>query len=419
MRIKSLLAGILPLFFCLLVSCSYDDTEIKSKIDDLDSRVKQLETQVAQMNKNISSYLTTVEALEAGDRILSVDKFTDDTGSGYIITFSKTGTIKVYNGKDGSNGDDGQPGTPGHSPVIGVKQFTDGVYYWTVDGEYLLDGEGNKIAATAHISTPRVQLSADGKHYEISFDNGETWLTVGDVAGTSNSPTVFAEVVDGADSVTFYLTEGGTIVIPKVQPFALNIENTQIGIKAGQTVFLSYSVTGADEGTVVDGIADNGYKVVVTGNANAGGIEVTAPDPLVNGKAIIVAVNSKGTTSAKILSFEEGQLMLIAEGTSVGADEATVMVMVMTNLNYNVNIPNAAKSWISLIETKSMRNELLTFKIEKNTGSARSATIKLEDSGKNVLQSFTIEQAAGEGSSETEDSGLIIDDWEYETPISL
>jgi len=174
-----------------------------------------------------------------------------------------------------------------------------------------------------------------------------------------------------------------------------------------------------DEGTVVDGIADNGYKVVVTGNANAGGIEVTAPDPLVNGKAIIVAVNSKGTTSAKILSFEEGQLMLIAEGTSVGADEATVMVMVMTNLNYNVNIPNAAKSWISLIETKSMRNELLTFKIEKNTGSARSATIKLEDSGKNVLQSFTIEQAAGEGSSETEDSGLIIDDWEYETPISL
>ena len=111
--------------------------------------------------------------------------------------------------------------------------------------------------------------------------------------------------------------------------------------------------------------------------------------------------------------------MLIAEGTSVGADESTVMVMVMTNLNYSVNIPNTAKSWISLIETKSMRNELLTFKIEKNTGTARSATIKLEDSGKNVLQSFTIEQAAGEGSSETEDSGLIIDDWEYETPISL
>lgn len=62
---------------------------------------------------------------------------------GYTITFSKSNPITIYHGKDGQNGTDGEDGKPGvdgedgkngHTPVIGVKQDTDGSYYWTLDG---------------------------------------------------------------------------------------------------------------------------------------------------------------------------------------------------------------------------------------------------------------------------------------------
>jgi hypothetical protein len=85
---------------------------------------------------------------------------------GYSITFSKSGTIVIYHGKDGedgkdgndgqdgvdgkpgADGNDGADGKDGHTPVISVRKDTDGVYYWTLDGEWLLDADGNKIPTT-------------------------------------------------------------------------------------------------------------------------------------------------------------------------------------------------------------------------------------------------------------------------------
>ena len=60
---------------------------------------------------------------------------------GYTITFSKSNPITVYHGKDGVNGQDG------HTPIIGVRQGPDGIYYWTLDGEWMLDNDGNEIKA--------------------------------------------------------------------------------------------------------------------------------------------------------------------------------------------------------------------------------------------------------------------------------
>jgi len=410
---KNLSFVVLAAVLLTMVSCNYDDTEIKNQISQLDARLSKVEGQISQMNENISSYLKAVQALESQDRIESVVPLED--GSGYVISFVKAGSITIYNGKNGDKGSDG------HTPVIGVKQDDDGTYYWTVNGDYLLDNNNNKIAATAHISVPRVQISEDGKHYEISFDNGQSWITVGDIVSSSNVVTIFKDVEEKEDEVIFYLTEGGTIVIPKTQQFSLNIDNTQIGINAGQTINIGYSVTSADQGTVVDGIASNGYKVVVVGNSAAGSIEITAPDPLVDGKAIIIAVNSRGVTSAKVLTFEEGELALIADATSIGAEGGTIPVMIMTNISYTVNIPESARSWISQVKTKAtLRNELLTFQVAANTGAARSATIAIEDSSKKVLQSFKITQEAGSGDPNPGgDSGFHIDDWQYDETISL
>lgn len=47
----------------------------------------------------------------------------------------------VMNGQDGSDGKDGV------TPVVGVKQDTDGIYYWTLNGDWMKDDNSNKIKA--------------------------------------------------------------------------------------------------------------------------------------------------------------------------------------------------------------------------------------------------------------------------------
>lgn len=410
--------SVLYLFLVAIISfgiagcSSYDDSAIKEEIENLDKRLKTVESQILQINDNLSSYVRTLNAIESQDRIESVTPLDDDTG--YIIKFTKAGEIIIHNGDKGKDGEDGEDG---HSPVIGVRQDSDGTYYWTIDGEFVKDGDGNNIAATAHISTPRVQLSSDGKHYEITFDDGKTWIIVGDVMAEGNSKTIFEKVDESDDQVTFYLTEGGTIIIPKVQTFALIISENTVGIKAGQTVSIPFTVTAADDETIVDGVANNGYAIEVVG-VSSGKINITAPSPLVNGKAVIIAVNSKGTTSGKILTFEEGQLTLIVNGTAVASGATTITVQVKTNLLYEIVIPEAAKSWISIVDTKAVHTDTITFSISENTGAARTATIQIVDTENNILESFTIEQASG---NQTQDPGYYnsIDDWQRDKNITF
>jgi hypothetical protein len=73
-----------------------------------------------------------VEALQDNLSISKVEQISD----GYIIHFSDGSTATIKNGKNSED-----------APIIGVKKDTDGIYYWTLDGEWLTDEKGNKVKA--------------------------------------------------------------------------------------------------------------------------------------------------------------------------------------------------------------------------------------------------------------------------------
>lgn len=98
-------------------------------------------------------------------------------------------------GQDGEPGAPGTPGTPGVSPIVSARKDTDGVYYWTVNGEWMLDDNGNKIRAIGYDGedgepgtpgtpgvTPRFEIRDDG-YWWVSYDNGETWTRLGKAQG--------------------------------------------------------------------------------------------------------------------------------------------------------------------------------------------------------------------------------------------
>lgn len=386
-RILSLIS-VLALFF---TGCQeYDDTEIKGRVDNLESQVTELRLLVEKINSNLTSLVTAVDALNNQDQIVSVEKL--PAGNGYTITFKKSGTITIYNGEkglDGKNGTDGSDGKDGKSPVISISQDSDGKYYWTLDGEWLLVN-GQKVPATAEVTVPKIKVE-DGKF--LFSTNGTDWVVIGD-AGTSGIGLIknVREDVEN-NSVVIELSDR-EIVIPKGQNFALVIKADEIGIKAGETVNVEYSLISADN-AIVRALPENGYTVKVNPiSATKGQLSITAPSPVVDASILIVAVNGNGVMSGKILSIAEGKLDVKADATPVPAEGGSVTVEITTNLDYEIVIPEAAKTWITLVETKALRTDNVTFSVAQNTeATQRTAEVEVRVDGAKV-QSFNIVQQA-------------------------
>ena len=131
------------------------------------SRLAALEELCSRLNTNIVSLQQIVEALQGNDYVTGVVPVVENGETvGYTISFSKSGPVTIYHGKKGENGQNGT------TPVIGVEQDTDGLYYWTLDGEWLTDDEGSKILAQGMSGKSAYELAVE-KGYRGTLDE---WL---------------------------------------------------------------------------------------------------------------------------------------------------------------------------------------------------------------------------------------------------
>ena len=177
-----------------IVSCSrYDDTAIWDELRNHEERIAELETRCERINSNITALEVIVDALNQKDYVTGVTEIVEGNEViGYTITFSKSEPVNIYHGKDGEDGTDGEDGkdgidgTDGYTPVIGIKKGDDGIYYWTLDGEWLLDSEGNRIPAngvngndgangSAGKNGTSPKLKIENGYWYISLDGGQTW----------------------------------------------------------------------------------------------------------------------------------------------------------------------------------------------------------------------------------------------------
>ena len=194
-KMKSVIRATVSALFAsalMLVSCgSYDDTELKNKVNELENRVAKLESAV---NANTQSILALVEASKNNDAVTGFSELNDK--SGYIITFASGKSITLYHGKNGS------------TPAIGVKADSDGIYYWTVDGEWLLSG-GKKVKAEGKDAvTPKFKIEND--NWFISQDGGKTWTNL----GKAKEKDIFKSVSLDGGFVNVVLADGTAFKIP-------------------------------------------------------------------------------------------------------------------------------------------------------------------------------------------------------------
>ena len=265
---KKLLAFAALFAVVALTSCKYDDDDLWNSVHGLENRVAKLEELCKQMNTNISSLQTIVTALQNNVYVTGTTPLMKDGKEiGYTITFSKGNPITIYHGKDGQDGEDGI------TPTISVKKDTDGVYYWTLNGEFIVV-DGGKIQAEGkdgtngtNGTTPQFKIEND--YWFVSYDNGANWTQLGKATGEDGigGDSMFSGVdyKTSTDYVIFTLADGTQIKLPTWSAFeALQrlCNETNTNLSALQTIVTA--LQNNDYITSVDPLTENGKVVGYT-----------------------------------------------------------------------------------------------------------------------------------------------------------
>ena len=265
---KKLLAFAALFAVVALTSCKYDDDDLWNSVHGLENRVAKLEELCKQMNTNISSLQTIVTALQNNVYVTGTTPLMKDGKEiGYTITFSKGNPITIDHGKDGQDGEDGI------TPTISVKKDTDGVYYWTLNGEFIVV-DGGKIQAEGkdgtngtNGTTPQFKIEND--YWFVSYDNGANWTQLGKATGEDGigGDSMFSGVdyETSTDYVIFTLSNGTQIKLPTWSAFeALQrlCNETNTNLSALQTIVTA--LQNNDYITSVDPLTENGKVVGYT-----------------------------------------------------------------------------------------------------------------------------------------------------------
>ena len=313
--------GMKKLFFLLAAvvwmgSCGddYDDSALRGRVDGLEDRIEQLEELCQRMNTNISSLQTLVEALQQNDYVTGVVPVMQGGETvGYTISFTKSEPVTIYHGEKGEQGDKGA------TPVMGVEEI-DGIYYWTVDGKPLTDGDGNRIPASAHDGAPGAtpQFKIEGGYWHVSYNDGEDWQQLGQATGDKGDPgipggdSIFASVEETDDAVIFTLADGETtITIPRRQALSVAFtEGNVLEFDVDETKTVHYTITGGTSENVVKAELQNldgGYTLRTTPtDATQGTIEIAAAIPTVNRVIVSVSDGTQTIMTAISVSGKEG-----------------------------------------------------------------------------------------------------------------
>lgn len=351
---RKLLYWVLPLAL-LLTGCT---REIETRLTDVEARLTKLEDQMKELNAQVSLIQKFINGKYF---VQSATELPDGSGYKLVLVDKDGNTVEktVLNGKDGANGKDGV------SPTIGVKQDTDGNYYWTLGGEWLIVG-GEKVRANG-TDGANGKDGEDGKDgangkdapvTQFKVENGKWYMKVGDGAWTyvGEAATVITSPITAVDAsrpdvVLITLADNTVLELPKasvaVKLQILVDDSVFQNMTAGQTLSTSYEVKAPAGITyTLDSYEPEKWKVTLSEpKDNKGIVTISVPSTGKSSKVLLIANGSDGSSYAKVLHIE-------VEG---GEEEAPVVMQEMLDATAgSIELPAGvtefvtSASWLTL-----------------------------------------------------------------------
>lgn len=290
-------------------ACSYDDSDLWDAVNGIENRVETLEQASAQMNADIKTLQSILEAIQNNISITTITP----TANGYTITFSDGSEATITNGIDGAS-----------APEISVRKADDGLYYWTIGGEWLIV-DGEKVRATAldgnDAVAPQLRINPTTGEWEISTDGGAVWTSTGVSSKGDSGESIFA----GVDAyhpayVVFTLTDGTQFRVQRYDSstplFAVQDADGVQVIHCGESKLFAVDTANIASYTISkpDGwrasFVGNTLTITAPAEANTyaeqeGSVDVTVVSTA--GTSIIVRI-AVSTVERRVLTFEDADV---------------------------------------------------------------------------------------------------------------
>ena len=411
---------ILLLLALVFAGCSeYDDSDLRNDMQNLENRVNALERWQNEVNSNITSLQSIVNSLNGMNHITSVEDLKDSSGKliGCTLRFAKGESKNIYYGSEGKEG---------KTPAIGVKIDSDGVYYWTLDGQWLLDENGNKVRAsgTPGISGNDGANGIDGKdgitpklkiengYWYVSYDNGSTWNNLA-IANTDVvvSSCIFKSVTVSENYITFTLADGSSFALPYGDQLSISFGETDSHIIAPNSIIdIDYEVQSSTKSVEIEviGSGDISAEVIADDDTRLKGkIRLTTGALSSLQSKVVVLVTNGSKVIMRSISFEK-ETLEITDNTerSLPTSGGEFTLEFLTNVDYDVIISEEAKSWIST-GARALTHESITFQAAANNGDARTGTITIQSRISNQKLVYTIKQAGANTITFGADNGIM------------
>ena len=407
----------------------YNDQELLERLADQERRLAALDQVCTRINTNIASLQTIIRALQENDYIYSaVPIVSDGKVTGYTLSFNKRGDVTIYYGRDGQDGQDGRDGTDGADgkngqdgkdgsvPVIGSQQDEDGVWYWTLNGEWLLDAAGKKVQTAGQDGiTPQLKIEA-GCWY-VSIDDGSTWTFLCKAAGADGTngkngtdgkdgangkdgtdgkdgDSIFKSVTQDADYVYITLADSQVFTIPKSGPLSISFWTDEAGYYADTLVLppmfdcltLHYVVTSPTNNIVVQTVTSGdmeAYVIPDQAKPLEGIIRIKTLDnlhvDLDSGQLlskVLVIVASETCTIMHSLVCQESKLIRVDhDRVDIRQEGGKLDFHYQTNTPVSISIPDSAKTWCWQVKTKAqLADSIVSVHFEPNLGAKMRRT---------------------------------------------
>lgn len=240
-----------------------------------------------------------------------------------------------------------------------------------------------------------VSKTEDG--YVIVFSDGSKAVVTNGRDG-ADGETLIESVVVEEDDVCFVLTDGRKFSIPLLSSISISFNDSDLVVMdVNSTRMLRYEIKSNICDVNVDVVSSPDIKAKVVRDKDSklsGYIEVKTGDIIDEYSKVIVFVSNGEKLIMRSITFEKVGLVIDDSAEkNVTADGGEVSLEFLINVDFEVVIPDYAKSWISIIpETRAMEKRSVALKIEPNTNYYRNALITVRSLDGRLKLEYKIKQ---------------------------
>jgi hypothetical protein len=210
---------------------------------------------------------------------------------------------------------------------------------------------------------------------------------------------LFTEVNYNESYIYLTCSDGTILTIARTQEFNVTLDMDKVVWTPGQTSKIKYTLTGVSGESDIFTISENGWgSTVVKTSETEGYIQVSIPETDYTIGRFTLWVSNNGNSLVKRVTYSDARSSVIDLEVPVqtisylGGD---LQVFFCSDVETEIIIPEDAKDWISILETKAELCYTKTLHITKNLSSERSASIVIKNDYSEIEFKLTQKDISG------------------------